>query len=539
MPENAPFAASRFYVQAGDRLVHVRQAGTGPAVVMLHDSPRSSRLHLPTMAALADRYTVFALDTAGYGQSDPIGLPNPRIEDFATALGEALAALGMEKAPLYATHTSAKIALAYAVRCPVMPRLILDGLSMPEVLAEESFIATYMRPFRPDASGGYLASEWGRVRDMLRWFPWFATNPAQRMAIPAPDAAWMADYAIDLFSAGEHYSDAYAAAMRYDPMPDLARVAAPTIVAARQDDVLHGYLPRAAESGNPQVTTQSLPADREAWLDWLAQAFAVERLAAPASPAQSGARRYTHHAQGQLHWTVSGTGEATPWVILSAPTTLHAHGWAAAIHGPCLVPDLPGFGESDPATDILEALEAGLREMGLNEVQVLGLGVASPLAAALAKNIGAKRLVVDGLPPLDPEAAARFGEGLCPPISFDPLAGSHNHQIWHILRDGEAQWPWHDASPAAIRQLPPLLEADGLHQALTGVLKQPLHWGDAANAALAMGKQVWADLALPVLAFTHADPAYADAPQLAALCGARLAPRPDTLAQAAALLETV
>jgi hypothetical protein len=539
MPENAPFAASRFYVQAGERLVHIRQAGTGPAVVMLHDSPRSSRLHLPTMAALADRYTVFALDTAGYGLSDPISLPNPRIEDFAIALGEALAALGLERAPLYATHTSAKIALAYAARCPVMPRLILDGLSMPQVLAEDSFIATYMRPFRPEASGGYLASEWGRVRDMLRWFPWFATSPEQRMAIPAPDAAWMADYAIDLFSAGAHYSDAYAAAMRYDPAPDLARVAVPTLVAARQDDVLHGYLPRAAESGNVQVTTQSLPADRGAWLDWLAQAFAVESLAAPAPPAQSGARRYTGHAQGQMHWTVSGTGDGTPWVILSAPTTLQAHSWAGALHGPCLVPDLPGFGESDPAADILDALAAGLRQLGLTEVQVLGLGVASPLAAALAQRIGAKRLVVDGLPPLDPEATARFGDGLCPPIPFDALAGSHNHRIWHILRDGEAQWPWHDASPAAIRHLPPMLEADGLHQALTSVLKQPLHWGDAALAALAMGQDAWADLTMPVQAFTHADPAYADAPQLAQLCNARLAPRPDTLAQAAALLETL
>ncbi len=102
----------RGYAEAGDRLVHYRVGGSGPAIVLLHDSPRSSRLHLPLMEVLASRFRVFALDTPGYGNSDPLDMAEPTIPDFASALGEALAALGLEQAPLYATHTSAKIARA-------------------------------------------------------------------------------------------------------------------------------------------------------------------------------------------------------------------------------------------------------------------------------------------------------------------------------------------------------------------------------------------------------------------------------------------
>jgi len=431
-----------------------------------------------------------------------------------------------------------------------MAQLILDGLSMPETLADEGFIASYMRPFAPDASGGYLAAEWGRVRDMLRWFPWFACQPATRIAMDAPDAAWMADYGIDLFSAGPHYASAYGAAMRYDPAPALARVAVPTLVAARQDDVLHGYLARAAASGNPNVRTQSLPADRAAWLGWL-HATLSEAAAptTPTSPQPTGQRCYVSVPHGLLHVTRSGAADGVPWLVLSAPTTLQAHSWAAALaaHAPVLVPDLPGFGESDPlpgsstAQAMADALAAMLDALGLAKVHVLGVGLASPLGAVLARRHAGRvaTLVLDGLPPHDPAQAATFAQGLCPPVPFDAHAGTHLHRIWHMLRDGEAQWPWHDGTSAATRRLPALLEPLALHAALTGVLKQPARWGDAAMAALAAGAQpaTWAPLACPVLAFTHADPAYADAPSLAHACRAQLLPRPDAL-DAAALLIT-
>ena len=505
---------------------------------MLHDSPRSSRLHLPTMAALADRFTVFAIDTPGYGNSAPLSGAAPTIGDFAKALGATLAKLGLTQAPLYATHTSAKIALAYASQQSTLPLLVLDGLSMPESMADESFIARYMRPFQPDASGAYLAGEWTRIRDMLRWFPWFSQTPEHRFAQDMPDPAWMLDYTIDLFSAGPHYADAYAAAMRYDPMPALACIATPTVVAARTDDVLHPYLQRASTCGNPMVTTRSIPADRETWLAWLHDTLAPHAIKAPTPPPPAGARRYTDHPHGLLHWTISGTG--APWVVLSAPTTLHAHHWAAALQGTCYVPDLPGFGDSDPcqhAETIARTLADGLHQQGLRSAKVLAVGLAALLAAMLAAYFQIDVLVVDGMPPLEQILRQEWTEKLAPAIAFDPQAGHHLHRIWHILRDGEAQWPWCNDQRAAIRKLPPLLDADGLHIALTGMLKHMDNWGDSALAALACDESIWRAVAAPVLVFAPADPAYAQAEWLGAACGARIINRPDTLADAAVALQ--
>src|SRR5690606_13744166 len=148
----------------------------------------------------------------------------PTIADFAHALASTLARLGLDEAPLYATHTSAKIALEYAASAPRTARLILDGLSIPAGPANDEFIAKYMRPVDIEPTGGYLAMEWTRMRDMVRWFPWFTPASTTRMAVASPTDAWLADYAIDFFAAGPHYSDAYKAAMYYNPMPALLSV---------------------------------------------------------------------------------------------------------------------------------------------------------------------------------------------------------------------------------------------------------------------------------------------------------------------------
>lgn len=420
---------TRAYVRVRDRLVHYRTGGTGPCVVLLHDSPRSSRLHLATMRDLAPHFTVVALDTPGYGMSAPLPHRNPGIDDFAQFLGETLACLGLAQAPLYATHTSAKIALALADAGGQMARLVLDGLSMPPVLADEAFIARYMRPFAPDAGGAYLAAEWSRQRDMLRWFPWFATRPDCRIAMEAPDPAWMADYGIDLFSAGPHYADAYAAAMRYDPAPALARVKVPTIVAARQDDVLHSYLGRAGDCGNRLVTTQSLPADRAHWLAWLMEALGDGGRTVTLPAADGMGRCYVHHRHGALHLARYGAPGDAPWLVLSAPTTLQAHAWgkALAAKAEVIVPDLPGFGESDPLSpeagldDFADVLGEAIDALGVETLRVLGIGMAAPLAAALAAMRPDKvaMVAIDGLPPI----GRTFAQDIGPPIGFDPLAG--------------------------------------------------------------------------------------------------------------------
>jgi pimeloyl-ACP methyl ester carboxylesterase len=528
-------AVRKGFVEIDGRLVHYRYAGSGPAVVLLHDSPRSSRLHLATMARLAERYRVYALDTPGYGNSAPLEVERPTIAAFAATLGRTLEAMGLASAPLYATHTSAKIALEYAARLGSPSRLILDGLSIPVGAPDVAFIEAYMRPFRLDDAGGYLATEWTRMRDMLRWFPWFTPTPAARMPTAGQSDAWIADYVVDFLSAGPHYSSAYAAAMYYDPMPALHAVRCPTVVAAREDDVLFRSLERVPTGENDALTVMRLPADGEAWLTWLEGRFADAPLLPEPARAAHARAVYVDLPHGQMLVRRAGSGSQRPLLILDAPTTLHAVRWQRALGDrPTLVPELPGCGESDPLPvpsidAAADALGAMIDALGLDRVDVLGLGFATPLALAFAARDREKaaRLVLDGCFTLEEAKRHQVADALCPDFGFD-RAGGHLHRIWHMLRDAEAQWPWFDDSPDAQRTLSPILGAAALHPALVAILKQPARYGDIARAAVQLPAEArYPVVAQPVLILHQPDdPAYRAADAVAAqLPDARMAPR--------------
>lgn len=512
------------------RMVHYRVAGAGPNIVLLHDSPRSSRLHVPLMKMLASRFRVFALDTPGYGNSDPLDIATPTIPDFAEALGTALDALGLADAPIYATHTSAKIALALAARRGRVPLLLLDGLSIPDQPADDAFIAAYMRPFAPEPTGAWLAAEWSRTRDMLRWFPWFASTPGHRIAAEPPSAEWLEDYGIDLFSAGPHYADAYTAAMRWSPMDDLLAVRVPTIIGAREDDVLFPHLAKVPCDRNPALSVQRLRADREAWVEWISEVLAgaasSDQIAVTGSILSSGTRGYLALDHGQLHWSRYGSvsnEERRPLLILSAPSTLEASRWARAFAPirQVIVPELPGFGNSDPlpsggatADAIADALAALVDAIESGACDVVAIGLAAPIGARMAARWPNRvaTLAIWGAP-----AVGDSDDALTPEIAFDPVAGSHLHRFWHMLRDGCVQWPWHDARPAAAR-CGDIADASELHRALTGMLKQRIDYGQAIAAAMAANQPCdWQDVQVPVVVAVGDDPSMASATSLLAL----------------------
>ena len=518
--------------------------------MLLHDSPRSSRLHLDTMRQLSAHFTVYALDTPGYGNSAPLERDRPVIADFAVALAAALEAMGLGDAPLYATHTSAKIALEYGAYHGKPALLVLDGLSIPEGPPDPDFISAYMRAFQLDDAGAYLAREWTRARDMVRWFPWFDARPETRMAMAMPDAAWMADYMIDLLSAGPHYSDAYAAAMYYDPMPALRDIAIPTRIIARADDVLYAHLDRVPTAANPALTVQRLSDDREQWLGLLQAAFASTGNPLPAGrriaePADSGPA-YVTHPHGQMLIHREGCGN--PLLVLEAPTTRHALEWQRQLcgHRQVLVPELPGYGESDPleSDDLAryaDSLSIMIDALGLKTVDVLALGYATPLGAALAALYPGKigGLILDG-GFVGEDASDHRREALCPAI-LPEAGGGHLSRIWHMLRDGDTQWPWFDGDVAAQRDLHPLFNAENLHRALVGILKQPSHYGDVVTAVVrADAMAFYAAVRQPCLLFLRPnDPGYRAVERISrAMADIRCIDRPATIEAAAQALRT-
>jgi pimeloyl-ACP methyl ester carboxylesterase len=93
-------------------------AGTGPPVLCLHGLGGTKASFLTTLAALADRHRVIAMDLPGFGESDkPLTAPYDA-PWFADVAIEALDALGIERAHLVGNSMGGRVAIEVGLRHP-------------------------------------------------------------------------------------------------------------------------------------------------------------------------------------------------------------------------------------------------------------------------------------------------------------------------------------------------------------------------------------------------------------------------------------
>ena len=104
----------RGFVELDGLFIHWRAIGQGPALVLLHESPRSSASLIPLMKRLSNDFCCIAFDTPGYGASDPLPEGVKSLTEFACVIRQTIASLGIETFCLYGTHTGAAIALQLA-----------------------------------------------------------------------------------------------------------------------------------------------------------------------------------------------------------------------------------------------------------------------------------------------------------------------------------------------------------------------------------------------------------------------------------------
>jgi pimeloyl-ACP methyl ester carboxylesterase len=496
------------FVNVGRGQVHYRMAGSGPPIILLHDSPRSSVLHIPLLKEFADQFTVIAIDTPGYGNSTPLDLGRPlEIPDFGTALADTIAAFGVQRCPVYGFHTSSKITLAFAAKHPERVAVaILDGLSLPPGGADPAFIASYMKPFTVTDSGSYLAEEWTRVLDFQRWFPWFAKAKQARLPTPGKDLGALHEYSMDLFMAGPHFSDAYAGAMRYVALPVISTLKARTIVMARQDDVLHAYLAALPDPLPAGVTKESLAPDRDKWKNRLRAIFTeyadfkgAANFVPPdplKQPAQEGTVTcgYVNFPHGQVLVRRAGAGSGRPIVFLNdlpGSTRQDSDLLLAMAKGrPVYGIDLPGCGESSPLAHpspqaFADTIARTIESLGLGQVDVVAEGLSTALAICLAASHSGliHTLILDGVMLADADQRTEMRINYCPDLR-PTREGSHLHKGFHMLRDQEVQWPWYDGSVQAVRKVTPRVEGQRLHVRLLDTLKQADHYAEPILAAI-------------------------------------------------------
>lgn len=156
----------RTYVDARTGQVHARVAepkhASRPPLICLHMSPMSSYVYRNVLPLLGTDRRVLALDTPGFGMSDPLPA-YPSIGDYAAVTMEAIRALGL-KGPVdilgYHTGsiTAAELARAYPTR---VRRIVMIGA--PVLTPTER--ATLMKAYGPQPvsqDGSHLMKGWQR-----------------------------------------------------------------------------------------------------------------------------------------------------------------------------------------------------------------------------------------------------------------------------------------------------------------------------------------------------------------------------------------
>lgn len=315
-------AMRRHYLTIGDRQVHYRRAGSGPALLALHASPLSSASLDGLLGTLADRFTVIAPDREGYGQSDPLPQAEPDVNDYARAAVEVAGALGLERFFLFGTHTGSKVALHAATLAPGrVAHVVLDGLGAYSPQERADQLAHYTPAVEPVWHGGHLLAAWHQVRNMSLFWPWFRQERGRRLDDDVPDPEVLQAWVLDLLRASPDYGLAYRAAFRYDPLPALQRLAVPATLATRAGDPLHGHRDRLPAGAARQVTIGA-GGDHPELGDLLREALTDALPDAPpvpgTTPRRPTTRQYVDTAHGQVHVRSTGAPGARTLLALHA-----------------------------------------------------------------------------------------------------------------------------------------------------------------------------------------------------------------------------
>lgn len=489
---------TRHFVRVGDREVHYRRAGSGPPFVLFHVSPQTGAFVLPHLMPLADSYTLIALDAPGYGESDPLIQTAPVMADYADAVIETLDALGIERAPLYGSHTGANIAVEVARRAPDrVSALVIDGLSLstPEVAQDRT--DHYAPQFTSTADGAHLAWAWQHTRDQLIFWPWYNAHKANRVHGGMKEASYLHDVVHAKMNATNYWLG-YRAAFSHDSRDALYQLTTDAFfvtIGADEHTAIERSLPNLPANINFVDTTEKTQ------LEAIRTVLSKVKAGTPIGPAQGPAHRqnlyrsYVTVGDGQRLVRRGGVGPGRPLVFLHGgmrtSALLEHQVKAMAVDRPVLAIDIAGNGDSDSLPHagaslgiFAEDIRAVLENCGIAEFDLYGESIGATLALEVARQAGDSvgRLILDR--PELPGASLRNDliANAAPPIEAR-WDGTHFLTAWHMLRDAALFWPWYNCTKDGVRDIEPEIEPVTLQTRLLAWLKGRQTYGDYMRAA--------------------------------------------------------
>lgn len=225
-------AIRKAYVDLAEGQVHYRhRVGTGPAIVLLHQTASSSAMWDKVMTRWPGTHSLFALDTPGFGGSfDPEGLPD--MARYTAWVAEAIDRLDLGRPHVVGHHTGAAIGLNLAATAP--ERVASLALIGPALLTQDERAAFAKRlgaPFAPTRSGAYLLMNWEYLR----------------VGGADDDIALLHREMVDMLRAWTARPHAYRAVWNTDAAPLYRAISCPSTALAARDDILFPYLDRLGD----------------------------------------------------------------------------------------------------------------------------------------------------------------------------------------------------------------------------------------------------------------------------------------------------
>jgi len=251
----------RGYADAPNGQIHYAEAGTGPAIVLLHQVASSAAMFERSAPLLAARYRTVAIDAPGFGLSDPPRTPGD-LHEFSDAVIAVLDSLEIESAHVVGFHTGASVTLDLAVRSPnrVASATLVGILAVQNDEEREHWRETIVKPWKADGRGDFVAAQ----VEFLQLY------------IPDDGESFLSEL-ISRLQAGPNYWWAYNAVLDHPAYDLFGQITQPVIVLNPADDPIYDETKRA-HAALPGAAYAEMPGGADAPVTYPAE-FAAAVLA--------------------------------------------------------------------------------------------------------------------------------------------------------------------------------------------------------------------------------------------------------------------
>ena len=203
--------------------VHYAECGKreAPAVLLLHQSPRSYAEYRAVLPLIGAERRAIAMDTAGFGDSAAGDLP-ASIEQWAHVACELLESLSLRQVDVVGHHTGGVIALELAASFPDRVRsLVLSSTPYTDAAFRQARAhSPAIDHVEPSTDGSHLMALWQRRQGFY---------PANR-----PDL--LQAFVLDALKASGGLEDGHRAVASYRMEERIGRVQQPTLIIRAPDD---------------------------------------------------------------------------------------------------------------------------------------------------------------------------------------------------------------------------------------------------------------------------------------------------------------